>query len=664
MKIGPTASTSNQPNVRSLAHEAMTWYFSQIDERAPHADNVRTFLRAPLIALTLMILTNEDSHGDNSSPPQNTSEPDWKTYLEEANNQGKPYSDPKEYETLSKRSMARLEAFIVGVSLATPTSSADDAGNDDTKIKKSAVSSSPKKQATLSIIEGLAGFRPFENGKSSSLIRSISSSSSTVIRKRQQISENDMVTRIELYLRSLYRVKSLKQECVIALEPVRAVKARANAIVAAFIETVSTVRQQGPVLTRLLTCMTKEILAMDILSEELERVIRRVVSEYEHATSFASLAFLSSPENAAEQKLTPLILNYIRYLRLNWQNAEAACELEEMLRNSMDPQMRKTFKTVEFRSIGHLLEVCQSFRSELQQIQIGPSREFRSVVETNGGEDSGSTKDALRQAIRDINREVITINGHVLPPATSYEQLSHLLSQTLNSQTLTNSFATNKARRRKKNKKGRRLHAGEVSDMSETDTSLVSSGNETTNSAGVDSAAYTSDGQSATSYRSFRKSTIDYLSKRLFLAASRTGTGGDAFFVVRDLFGGEDVEVVSSSPPTLTGDFSRRRESIEIIVRLASITIRCHGSFDVYPKALVGSCEPLIQVHTTTSERISLKETRMTGVSQNKSDDSDEEGDHKVRMVVQELITEKSGWRTLSVRPALYEKIEVLTTPS
>lgn len=136
--------------------------------------------------------------------------------------------------------------------------------------------------------------------------------------------------------------------------------------------------------------------------------------------------------------------------------------------------------------------------------------------------------------------------------------------------------------------------------------------------------------------------------------------------MVRDLFGGEDVEVVPSMPPSLTGDFSRRRESIEIVVRLASIVIRCHGSFDVYPKALVGSCEPLIQVHTTTSERISLKETRVPkGIDNNsKSDDSDEEGDHKPRMIVQELITDKSGWRTLSVRPALYEKIEVLTTPS
>lgn len=535
MKEGQATNTSNHPNVRSLAHEVTTWYFSQADDRAAHSDNVRNFLRPPVIASTLLILNNGeviDQHegattgSDTDSPPQNIPTPDWKRYLEKATNLGKLHSDPSDYERLTKRTKARLEAFVLGVSLAMPASSADDAGSDESRSKRRAASGlnptdsvpGPGKQPYFSIIDGLASFRPFENGKSTSLIRSISSSSSTMTRKRPQIPENDMATRLELYFRCLYRVKSLKQECVFDVEPIRAVKARANAIVAAFIETVSTVRQQGPVLTRLLTCMTKEILAMDLLSEDLERVIRRIVSEYEHATSFASLAFLSSPENAAEQKLTPLVLDYLRYLRLNWQNAEASCELEEMLRNCMDPQMRKTFKTVEFRSIGHLLEVCQSFRSELQQIQIGPSREFRSVVETNGGEETASTKDALRQAIRDLNREVITINGHVLPPATSYEQLSHLLSQSLNSQALTSSFVPSKPARRKKSKKGRRLHGDQVSDLSE-------SGNETNNSVGDESVRYTSDGQSSTGHRSFRKSTIDYLSKRLFLAASRTGTG-------------------------------------------------------------------------------------------------------------------------------------------
>jgi hypothetical protein len=537
MKEGHTANASNHLNVRSLAQEITAWYLSQIDERAPHAENVRNFLRTPVIAVTDLILKN-DGEADNQqaiatvandikSLSHSVPNPDWKQYLVKAGNEGIPLGNSDNYERFSKRTKARLEAFMLGVALAMPASSADDTGNDESKSKRENSSSGSNitrkghdtsKQSPFSLIDGLASFRPFEKHQSNSLMRSISSSSSTMTRKRPQIPESDLVTRLELYLRCLYRVHSLKQECVVSAEPVRAVKARANAIVAAFIETVSTVRQQGPVLTSLLSCMTKEVLAVDILSEDLERVIRRIVSEYEHATSFASLAFLSSPEDAAEHKLTPLILDYLRYLRVNWQNAEASCELEEMLRNCMDPQMRKTFKTVEFRSIGHLLEVCQSFRSELQQIQIQPSRQFRSVVDTNGGEDTASTKDALRQAIRDLNREVITINGHVLPPATSYEQLSYLLSQTLNSQALTSTFVSNKPAHRKKSKKERRLHGDHVSDLSD-------SGNETNNSIGNESARSTSDGQGSTGYRSFRQSTIDYLAKRLVLAASRTGTG-------------------------------------------------------------------------------------------------------------------------------------------
>ena len=139
------------------------------------------------------------------------------------------------------------------------------------------------------------------------------------------------------------------------------------------------------------------------------------------------------------------------------------------------------------------------------------------------------------------------------------------------------------------------------------------------------------------------------------------------------MFGGEDVEVV---PSKATSSPSRmvRPGTIDILVRLASVTIKCHASFDVYPKSLVGECEPLIQFHTTTTETISLKEVRSGDSSDNdaKTDDMDtnpsSDGSEKYGkrplMVVQEKITPKTGWRTVSIRPALYEKVEVWNTPS
>lgn len=115
-----------------------------------------------------------------------------------------------------------------------------------------------------------------------------------------------------------------------------------------------------------------------------------------------------------------------------------------------------------------------------------------------------------------------------------------------------------------------------------------------------------------------------------------------------------------------------RPGTIDILVRLASVTIKCHQSFDIYPRTLVGECEPLIQFHTTTTETINLQEIR-TADSQDNFFTKDGEYAHgeapgspkmKSLLVVQEQMTTKTGWRTISVRPALYEKVEVWSTPS
>lgn len=105
------------------------------------------------------------------------------------------------------------------------------------------------------------------------------------------------------------------------------------------------------------------------------------------------------------------------------------------------------------------------------------------------------------------------------------------------------------------------------------------------------------------------------------------------------------------------------RFGIEIIVRLTNVSIKCHGSFDVYPKPLKSTKEPLVQVHTTTTETISLQEVRASDSSGEDEDDRENSSGGSV-LVLQERKTEKTGWRTLSVRPALYEAVEVWNTPS
>jgi hypothetical protein len=95
-----------------------------------------------------------------------------------------------------------------------------------------------------------------------------------------QIREEELVTHLELYIRSLHRVRAQKQECL-AAEPARAVKARTppGGFVCRY-------RWDGssaePRLDEALQCLKSYWL---MAFENVGRVIRRrIVSEYEHQT--------------------------------------------------------------------------------------------------------------------------------------------------------------------------------------------------------------------------------------------------------------------------------------------------------------------------------------------------------------------------------------------
>lgn len=702
-----------------LAQEVVSRYSTLVDPYVSNCENVRQYLRKPIEAVTLFILTGPDNPASNVAAAaataaasdttcaavqpslqeegaaaavteeagvvmasemvtatQEEKKSDWRDYLAQGTSSAalqEEFPDFQEvdleaYAALGRRTKARVEAFLNGIAIAVPN------GGDSSSNKNSAPASGTStpvirgkaaEERDISLKEGLAGFATtaekrstfssLANAGSQQLLRSISTNAPATKTKRPQIAKDELVTRVELYMRSLHRVKCQGQECVIAAEPARAMKARARSIVVAFVDTVDTVQQQSPVLTRLLKYLTQELLAVEYLAKSILDVVHRLVSDYVQSVSFASLAFLTSPETSADTKLTPMVLRYLKFLQANWQNCVMDCELERMLSCCINSELRHCMKTIEFTSIGHLLEVCHAFRKQLNLIEISPYMRV--------DQDTDDTE-ALRQALRDLKREVITINGNVLPPVKSRKQLLTLLTKTLNSRMLATGTV--------KNKRLMRRLKTESSDFSESESDLTSADEKhiSATKPNLDDASNAAAGLSTVRRkRNFKLSTVDYLTRRLLLAASRTGTGGDAYFVVRDLFGGDDVEVVPSKNVHTFGRHVRPG-SIEIIVKLASVTIKCHGSFDVYPKSLVGEVEPLIQLHTTTSEVIALQEVRATDSSSEgaavedeySSDDSD--SDQVPVMVVQERKTDRTGWRTLSIRPALYEQVEEFSTPS
>lgn len=168
----------------------------------------------------------------------------------------------------------------------------------------------------------------------------------------------------------------------------------------------------------------------------------------------------------------------------------------------------------------------------------------------------------------------------------------------------------------------------------------------------------------------------------------------------QDLFGGDDVVVVPSAIPDSCwkknhGSHKKSIGTIEITVLLSSVVIKVHGRYNVYPKGPKINpdfCEPLIQLHTTTSEKIALRTVRVC--DSNSTEDNGYNETSKTSwcpnqtsnillnsnpmanatnatavvnstsgsFVLQEQITETTGQRFLSVKPARYKKVSMWVT--
>jgi len=318
---------------------------------------------------------------------------------------------------LTRRSLARMEAFLASTAYALPNDAVSSVVRKKDPIKsvvpnlKAFASFFPikigafreKKQPAAtkyassnesSIANGLAGLDVNDGvatAKASSRIKNKPGSDKN--RTYPQMHIDDLTLRLELYIRTLRRVysslhpkvtneeqtppttyapekKPSTDECVIHLEPTRAMKTRMKFVITSLISTVGSVGSMTSIISNLLVHFTREQLAVELLSDDLQTYIRKICLEYEHLTSFASLAFLSTPEDSAQTQLVPLLLKYVEYLQTEREKIVWECRLESTLARAIDPNMRKMFKTSEFRSIGHLLDACHDYRHPLENIVV------------------------------------------------------------------------------------------------------------------------------------------------------------------------------------------------------------------------------------------------------------------------------------------------------
>lgn len=284
-------------SARSLAQEATSWYLAHLDPCAPNEDNVKRYLRGPVLALTLKVLNSPDvpsagleiesesvyQEEKKSAAGEHVSESPWRNFLHRSQDDNWNEQDQDAYDALGHRTKARLEAFLTSCSLALPDISISMGGRENSKNK---LAKKPVPTTDVSLTEALAGYHASKDSNVSSpkfssiqastaLLRQLSASSTNSSMPLPQLRASDLSTRLELYVRTITRVRTLGRECVVAAEPPRALRARANALVMSFVATVGCVRSMGPSLTRLLQCLTKELLAEDVLGADLCNTIRR-----------------------------------------------------------------------------------------------------------------------------------------------------------------------------------------------------------------------------------------------------------------------------------------------------------------------------------------------------------------------------------------------------
>ena len=614
--MAPPSPTSNNAAVlaanessqaRHLANSVASWYLATLDPYAPHSQNVELRLRHPVHVVTRSILYGNVSGIDARGTEE----------LEALFNDDDAEIKDGGPATLTRRSAARMEAFLASCADALrgdddphdqPRELSDD--NHGTDVKKTI----PRPNATPS--------------------RATSTASSSVTPKiHRQIDHGELLLRLDLYCRTLRRIRSIAdcsdgekqlQECIIKCEPKKTIRSRVRLIVQTFLGNVDCVRDVHKTLMSLILKATLEVLAVEIWCEELSATVDRLASEYEHKVSFGSLAFLSSPDASAETHLVPMLTKYFEYLQVNWESLVSKCEIERMLRAVLDRDMRYFFKNAVFHSVGHILDVCRGERAFLDNIALPPPWREGVFGKAGGKDVTNKDMDAaiksycsdtalVSQALRDLRREVITVNGQILSPAHNVAELAEYLGQILNSSQMKKSLGDPKRRRRSKKRV-----TNYTSDFGLESESDFFSGGESDSSAAskVDVGL------------------VDVLARRLLIAASRTGAGGDAYFIVRDLFGGEEVEVV---PHHSSGRVNQG--TIEIIVKMTSAIIKSHAKFDIFAKPC-GDSDPLIQFHTTTTETLTLQQS-VDGST----------------VLLKEKKTKMTGWRTLAIRPAYYENV-------
>mmetsp|Transcript_1634 Transcript_1634/g.2075 ORF Transcript_1634/g.2075 Transcript_1634/m.2075 type:complete len:659 (+) Transcript_1634:104-2080(+) len=424
-----------------------------------------------------------------------------------------------------------------------------------------------------------------------------------------QISEEDLKQRLECYISALWATANAATQCELNKEiykgdPIgsakaekegaaallmaneRADSARLQATITSFVNVclaqaalvpnmtlLQNIRPRN-LLTPLVESLCMEVLGVPDVDANTKEKISVLVIGYEKQHSFFQTA-----DSNARRVLAPLLAELLQWLRRNEDSLVANSATEGML--AVIPEdLRYQLKNQVYYSAEHFLEVFNTLRPRLEKLPIP----LHPLLED-------TTMDAA-QAMKDMHRERLTLNGPEVPSTDVPILLFDIIHELLNAQLLKENIEPESSTTTATNEEGKESTEG-VMDTGTVKPPLVATA---TNGA-------TSGGDAMNARHDMPHSCLtDHLVMRTINAASRTASGGDAFFIVQDLYGGDGVLVKQSAvtaPP------------IEIIVDMNGVTVRSQDSYEIYHEQEVTEAEdaiPLMIMSTAMIENIPLPE--------------------------------------------------------
>ncbi|CBJ32450.1 expressed unknown protein [Ectocarpus siliculosus] len=290
----------------------------------------------------------------------------------------------------------------------------------------------------------------------------------------------------------------------------------------------------------------------------VREVCRQIVTDYE-----ARAKLWMSPAQNAERFLQPLVMEFASWLRANRDILYQGSATEGLLR-SIDEGLRSSLKNQVYRSAEHFLEVLKSLSSSLTDMPL-PS------YDPSGGDDHPFDVSQSVRPKRVKDKEDVRASRSV-PVDQAVDHTSR------GPDGCTRCPAASPSGVRVPGEGGR--GGGPVQ-------------------GGVGGTA--KDGDGAVAAKSALETYVDQCAWRVLHAASRTASGGDSFFVVQDLFGGEGVLVKMATAPT---------EPIRIRTKGLAVRVTTVDKHDIYHISDVdmttseASPRPLMTITSTMKEII------------------------------------------------------------